>query len=135
MLHIEHHAGLAADVCAEVVGSGTQFHLCQVAQTKYFAFLGSAYDDVLELLHVVEQAVELDVYLVGGTLQTADGDNKVLLVDGSDYFVGRYAVEAHQVGLQPDAHAILLAHHHRSAYAGNTADGGHDVDVEVVGDE
>ena len=42
---------------------------------------GSAYDDVLELLHVVQQAVELDVYLVGSTLQASPSCGRCEVAD------------------------------------------------------
>ena len=135
MLHVEHHAGLAADVRAEVIGSGSQLHVCQVAQPEHFALLRGSDDDVLELLHVVQQAVELDVYLVCSALYASDGHNEVLLVDGIDNLLWRHAVETHQVGLQPDAHTVLLAHDHRASHTGYAAYGGHHVDVKVIGYE
>ena len=128
----EQHAGMPVDVGAVVVCFGAEFHIGHIGQTQHPSVRAGTDDDVFELAHVVEQSIEFDVNLVDGAFKTADRGDDILFVDGRDNLVGRDSISAHDVGFEPDTHAVLVAEHLGAAHARDTADGRHDIDVQIV---
>ena len=55
-----------------------------------------------------------------------------MLVQYADDVRRHQSVLCHHVGLEPDAHGVVVAHHADLAHAGDALDLGHDVDGQVV---
>ena len=131
----ERRARVSVDVGAVVVRLSTQLHIGHVSQAHDFTIRGGAHDDLLELAHVVQLSVELNVNLVDRAFNASHRRHQVLLVDGIDDFILGDAVAGHHIRLHPDTHTVGVAKELGATYARDAADTRQHVDVQIVVDK
>ncbi len=105
---------LAADATDEFVVFRPQFDARNIAETKRRAVRIGAHDDVLEFAHIGKAALggdrvhQLLVAAVRRLPDLAGGELRVLLGDRARQVAGRQPQLRQAVGLDPDAHRVIL---------------------------
>ena len=122
----------------EAVRLRTELHPRYVFQAEHIAVLVGTDHHVAELLFADKATLILHRVLervVRVFTERTRGRLDVLLAEHSRDVRRHESVLRHHVGLEPDAHAVRVAHLHHVAHALDTLDLRDDVDVKVIREE
>ncbi len=142
LIDTDQSGGLAVEDGVPVILFGTQFDLRHITQIDQGAVLFILDDDLPELFDLREPSFggqdifDLLITVSGRRPDFSDGSLFVLRLDGGDDISRREVDRPDPVGIEPDAHRVLLLSHIlRFADTGDTLEFIEDIDIDIVAQE